>query len=34
VAKTIQLFGLLDSKRTLEIGKQSAFIAGDQSAGL
>lgn len=33
VAKTIQLFGLLDSKRALEVGKQSVFIQGDSQAG-
>ncbi len=30
VAKLIQLFGLLDSKRALEVGKQAAFIKGNR----
>jgi len=29
VAKTIQLFGLLDPKRVLEGGKRAAFKQGD-----
>jgi hypothetical protein len=33
VAKTIQLFGLLDPERALEIGKQSVFIPGGPAAG-
>ena len=28
VAKMIQLYGLLDPKRALEVGKQSAFVQG------
>jgi len=31
VAKTIQLYGVLDAKRALEAGKQAAFIPGAQS---
>jgi hypothetical protein len=27
MAKTLQLYGLLDPKRVLEVGKQAAFIA-------
>ena len=33
VAKTIQLFGLLDSKRALEGGKKAAFVKGASEAG-
>jgi hypothetical protein len=33
VAKTIQLFGLLDAKRALEGGKGSAFVKGTAGAG-
>jgi hypothetical protein len=33
VAKSIQLFGVLDSKRALEVGKQAAFLKGAQDAG-
>ena len=33
VAKLIQLYGLLDSKRALEGGKQAAFVKGDSGAG-
>jgi hypothetical protein len=29
VAKFIQLYGLLDPKRILEVGKQAAFIQGE-----
>ncbi|MRR57298.1 MAG: glucosidase [Deltaproteobacteria bacterium] len=32
VAKTIQLFGLLDSKRALEGGKKAAFVKGAKGA--
>jgi hypothetical protein len=28
VAKTIQLYGLLDPKRVLEVGKEAAFQKG------
>ena len=34
VAKLIQLYGLLDPKRILEIGKQSAFTQGNNRAGM
>ena len=33
VAKTIQLFGLLDPARTLELGKRAMFLKGDADAG-
>jgi hypothetical protein len=33
VAKTIQLYGLLDSRRALEGGKQAAFVPGTRGAG-
>ncbi|MDD5141291.1 MAG: glucosidase [Verrucomicrobiales bacterium] len=33
VAKTIQLFGLLDAKRALEGGKQAGFVEGIRAAG-
>ncbi len=33
VAKTIQLFGLLDPKRALEVGKAAAFVKGAPEAG-
>jgi len=33
VAKTIQLFGLLDPKRALEQGKQAAFLQSAHGAG-
>jgi hypothetical protein len=33
VAKTIQLFGLLDAKRALEGGKEAAFIQGAHGVG-
>jgi hypothetical protein len=33
VAKLIQLYGLLDSKRILEVGKQAAFIQGTSGSG-
>jgi hypothetical protein len=33
VAKTIQLYGLLDAKRALEAGKQAGFIQDAHSAG-
>jgi hypothetical protein len=33
VAKTIQLYGLLDSKRALEEGKQAGFVPGTRRAG-
>jgi hypothetical protein len=32
VAKTIQLFGILDAKRSLEAGRQSAFVKGAAAA--
>jgi hypothetical protein len=32
VAKLIQLFGLLDSKRVLEMGKEAAFVSGAVTA--
>jgi hypothetical protein len=32
VAKMIQLYGLLDSKRALEMGKQAAFAKGTSEA--
>ena len=32
VAKIIQLYGLLDSKRVLEVGKQAAFVQGTAAA--
>ncbi len=32
VAKFIQLYGLLDPKRVLEVGKQAGFIKDDHSA--
>ncbi len=32
VAKLIQLYGLLDPKRALEVGKQAAFVKGDPGA--
>jgi hypothetical protein len=28
VAKTIQLYGLLDPKRALEVGKKAGFVKG------
>jgi Mannosylglycerate hydrolase MGH1-like glycoside hydrolase domain len=34
VAKMIQLYGLLDPKRALEVGKQSAFVKEAERAGL
>ena len=34
VAKLIQLYGLLDAKRALEVGKQAAFIKGAEGAGV
>jgi len=33
VAKTIQLYGILDAKRALETGKQAAFVQGTHRAG-
>jgi len=33
VAKTIQLYGLLDAKKALEGGKSSAFVKGASEAG-
>jgi hypothetical protein len=33
VAKLIQLFGLLDARRALEVGKQSGFTQGSPAAG-
>jgi hypothetical protein len=33
VAKMIQLYGLLDPKRTLEGGKQSGFVQGTRGKG-
>ena len=33
VAKLIQLFGLLDAKRALEIGRGAAFVKGVSEAG-
>jgi hypothetical protein len=33
VAKLIQLYGLLDSKRALEAGKQAGFVKGFSGAG-
>jgi len=33
VAKSIQLYGLLDPKRALEVGKQAAFVQGARGAG-
>jgi hypothetical protein len=33
VAKVIQLYGLLDAKRALDVGKQAAFIQGAPTAG-
>jgi hypothetical protein len=33
VAKLIQLFGLLDPKRALEVGKQAGFVKGAPGAG-
>jgi len=33
VAKLIQLYGLLDPKQALEVGKQAAFVKGDQTTG-
>ena len=33
VAKLIQLYGLLDAKKALEGGKQSAFVKGGSEAG-
>jgi hypothetical protein len=33
VAKSIQLYGLLDPKRALEVGKQAAFAQGTRGAG-
>jgi hypothetical protein len=33
VAKLIQLYGLLDPKRALEVGKQAGFVKGAQGAG-
>jgi hypothetical protein len=33
VAKLIQLYGLLDSERYLEVGKEAGFVRGDQNAG-
>jgi hypothetical protein len=32
VAKTIQLYGLLDPKRALEVGKKAAFVKGASEA--
>jgi len=32
VAKTIQLYGLLDAKRALEAGKEAAFVKGTPEA--
>jgi len=31
VAKTIQLYGLLDPKRVLDVGRQAAFVTGRRS---
>jgi hypothetical protein len=33
VAKTIQLYGLLDAKRVLEAGKQAAFTRAASAGG-
>jgi hypothetical protein len=33
VAKTIQIYGLLDPKRALEAGKKAAFVKGAPKAG-
>jgi hypothetical protein len=33
VAKVIQLYGLLDARRALDVGKQAAFIQGAPTAG-
>jgi hypothetical protein len=33
VAKTMQLFGLLDAKSALEGGKKAAFLKGAPGAG-
>ncbi len=33
VAKLIQLYGMLDPKRALEVGKQAAFVKGDPGSG-
>ena len=33
VAKFIQLYGLLDPKQALEVGKQAAFVKGAPEAG-
>jgi hypothetical protein len=33
VAKGIQLYGLLDPKRALEVGKQAGFVQGSRGAG-
>jgi hypothetical protein len=33
VAKTIQLYGLLDPERLLEVGRQAAFVKGKPSVG-
>jgi len=33
VAKLIQLYGVLDPKRALEVGKQAGFVRGEHSAG-
>jgi len=30
VAKLIQLFGLLDAKKLLEVGKEAGFVHGKQ----
>jgi hypothetical protein len=32
VAKTIQLYGLQDPERLLEVGRQAAFVRGEQAA--
>ena len=32
VANAIQLYGYLDPKRTLELGKEAAFVASQTSA--
>jgi len=33
VTKSIELYGFLDSKRTLEVGKQSGFVQGTRGVG-
>ena len=33
VAKTIQLYGMMDSEKLLKVGKQAGFVQGDPGKG-